>query len=74
MLTRKLFTLLLLLAAITSYSQKNFSYSPEKPGAGSVISFTYEPETHGRTDSNDRYCGRYAESFLRMADCSENLK
>lgn len=43
MFIRKILTGLLLLTAITTYSQKNFSYSPEKPGAGSVISFTYEP-------------------------------
>jgi len=43
MFLRKLFTLLLSLAAITTYSQKNFSYTPENPKAGDVITFTYEP-------------------------------
>ena len=43
MLTRKLFTMLFLLAAITTYSQKNFSYTPQNPKAGDLISFTYEP-------------------------------
>jgi thiol-disulfide isomerase/thioredoxin len=43
MFTRKLFTLLLLLTAITTYSQKNFTYTPANPKAGDVITFTYEP-------------------------------
>src|SRR5437762_10351088 len=43
MLTRKFICLLLLLATITSYSQKNFSFSPDKPKPGDVITITYEP-------------------------------
>src|SRR5215216_5110137 len=43
MLTRKLLIVLLLLAATTTFSQKNFSYSPEKPKPGDVITITYEP-------------------------------
>src|SRR5258705_7685469 len=43
MLSQKLFTVLLLTASITLKAQKNFSYTPEKPKPGDVISFTYEP-------------------------------
>ena len=43
MLNRKFLCLLLLIATITSYSQKNFSFSPEKPKPGDVITITYEP-------------------------------
>src|SRR5215211_8224883 len=43
MITRKLICLLLLLATVTAYSQKNFSFSPEKPKPGDVITVIYEP-------------------------------
>ena len=43
MLTRKILSFLFLLSAITVYSQKNFQFSPEKPKAGDLITFTYEP-------------------------------
>jgi thiol-disulfide isomerase/thioredoxin len=43
MLTRKFPLLLLLLAAITGYSQKKFSFTPEHPKPGDVIKITYEP-------------------------------
>jgi thiol-disulfide isomerase/thioredoxin len=43
MINRKFICLLLLLSAVTSYSQKNFSFSPEKPRPGDVITITYEP-------------------------------
>jgi len=33
----------LLLIAITTQAQKNFTYSPENPKPGDVITFTYEP-------------------------------
>jgi thiol-disulfide isomerase/thioredoxin len=43
MFTKQLFTTLLLLITIALTAQKNFTYSPEKPKAGDVITFTYEP-------------------------------
>src|SRR5436853_7625278 len=43
MLNRKFICLLLTLATVTAFSQKNFSYSPEKPKPGDVITITYEP-------------------------------
>ena len=43
MLYQRLFTALLLIASITLNAQKNFTYTPEKPKPGDVISFTYEP-------------------------------
>jgi thiol-disulfide isomerase/thioredoxin len=43
MLTRKFISLMLILATLTSYSQKNFSFSPEKPKPGDVITLIYEP-------------------------------
>lgn len=43
MSTKKLFAALLLLATITAQSQTNFTYTPEKPKPGDVITFTYIP-------------------------------
>src|SRR4026209_1644826 len=43
MFTKQFFTALLLLSAITLTAQKNFTYTPEKPKPGDVITFTYEP-------------------------------
>jgi hypothetical protein len=43
MFTKNFFTALLLLIAINLQAQKNFTYSPEKPKPGDVITFTYEP-------------------------------
>jgi len=43
MLYQKFFTALLLIASITLKAQKNFTYTPEKPKPGDVITFTYEP-------------------------------
>ena len=43
MFTRKLLSVLLLLSAIATQAQKNFSYLPENPKPGDVITFTYEP-------------------------------
>ena len=43
MIVKKLFVAILLLIAINLTAQKNFSYSPEKPKPGDVITFTYEP-------------------------------
>lgn len=43
MLFRKLLVLLLLVATLTVHSQKNFTYSPEHPKPGDVITFTYQP-------------------------------
>lgn len=43
MLTRKFLTLLLLLITVAVQAQKNFSYTPENPKPGDVVSFTYEP-------------------------------
>ena len=43
MLFKKTSFLLLLLAAITLNAQKNFTYTPEKPKPGDLITFTYEP-------------------------------
>src|SRR5258708_29893859 len=40
---RNFICLLLLMATVTAYSQKNFSFSPEKPKPGDVITITYEP-------------------------------
>lgn len=39
----KLMLLLLLFTATATQAQKNFSYTPEKPKPGDVITFTYEP-------------------------------
>ena len=43
MIYRKLIVLLLLFSTVIVSAQKNFSFSPEKPKPGDVISFTYEP-------------------------------
>ena len=43
MLYQKCITALLLIASITLNAQKNFTYTPEKPKPGDVITFTYEP-------------------------------
>jgi thiol-disulfide isomerase/thioredoxin len=43
MFTKKFISLLLLFATITVYSQKNFSFSPEKPKPGEVVTVSYEP-------------------------------
>src|SRR5689334_18422085 len=43
MLPRNLLSCLLLFITITVQAQKNFSYSPENPKPGDVVSFTYEP-------------------------------
>ena len=43
MFTRKLLSVLLLFSAIATQAQKNFSYLPENPKPGDVITFTYEP-------------------------------
>lgn len=43
MLTRKLLTALVLLFTIATQAQKNFTYSPENPKPGDVVTFTYEP-------------------------------
>lgn len=43
MFKKQFFTALLLLGVITVTAQKKFTYSPEKPRAGDVITFTYEP-------------------------------
>lgn len=43
MFTRKLLPALLLFFAIATQAQKNFTYTPEKPKPGDVITFTYEP-------------------------------
>jgi thiol-disulfide isomerase/thioredoxin len=43
MFYQKLFTALLLFAAVTTQAQKNFTYTPEKPKPGDVVTFTYEP-------------------------------
>ena len=43
MIRQKLFTVLLLIASITIQAQTNFTYTPEKPKPGDVITFTYQP-------------------------------
>lgn len=45
MITRKLFTsfLLLVLVIVNASSQTNFTFSPEKPKPGDIITITYEP-------------------------------
>ncbi len=43
MLKRKCITILVLLIAISVQAQKSFTYTPEKPKPGDIISFTYEP-------------------------------
>lgn len=43
MKAQKFLLVILLLVAINSYSQNNFSYSPEKPNAGDLITITYTP-------------------------------
>jgi len=43
MYIRNLLTVILLLAVISLSAQKNFSYTPEKPKPGEVITFIYEP-------------------------------
>lgn len=43
MIRQKLFVALLLIISITVQAQKNFTYTPEKPKPGDVITFTYEP-------------------------------
>ena len=40
---QKFLLVILLFLAINSYSQNNFSYSPEKPNAGDLITITYTP-------------------------------
>jgi hypothetical protein len=43
MVARKLFFFLLLFIAIKASSQTNFTFSPEKPKPGDIITITYEP-------------------------------
>lgn len=43
MFIKRLLPLLLLFAVSSVQSQKNFTYTPEKPKPGDLISFTYEP-------------------------------
>ena len=43
MLARKLFFFLLLFVAINASAQTNFTFSPEKPKPGDLITITYEP-------------------------------
>ena len=43
MFTRKFIVALLLIITVTAKSQKNFTYTPEKPKPGDKITFTYEP-------------------------------
>jgi len=43
MTTKRLLFFALLFITITTQAQKNFTYSPEKPKPGEVITFTYEP-------------------------------
>ena len=43
MTTKRLLFIALLSVTITTQAQKNFTYSPEKPKPGEVITFTYEP-------------------------------
>ena len=43
MTIKRLFLVTLVLVAVTSQAQKNFSYSPEKPKPGDEITITYEP-------------------------------
>jgi len=42
MYMKKLLIAVLALSTSTIYAQKNFTYTPEKPKPGDVISFTYE--------------------------------
>src|SRR5687768_6890917 len=37
------FCLIFLLLTTTAFAQENFSYSPQNPKPGDVITFTYEP-------------------------------
>lgn len=43
MKAQKFLLIILLFLAINSYSQNNFSYSPENPNAGDLITITYTP-------------------------------
>lgn len=43
MATKQLMIALLLLTTIAIQAQQNFTYSPEKPKPGDIITFTYEP-------------------------------
>ena len=43
MFYQKLFTALLLFVAVATQAQQKFTYTPEKPKPGDVITFTYEP-------------------------------
>src|SRR5689334_7267215 len=43
MLRNLLTSFLLLIITIAVQAQKNFSYSPENPKPGDVVTFTYEP-------------------------------
>ncbi len=43
MFTKNLLAVLLLIITITAQAQKNFSYKPENPKPGDIITFTYEP-------------------------------
>jgi thiol-disulfide isomerase/thioredoxin len=43
MFYKKLLTALLLIVSITTKAQKNFTYTPDKPKPGDVITFTYAP-------------------------------
>ncbi|HMK16936.1 MAG TPA: redoxin domain-containing protein [Chitinophagaceae bacterium] len=43
MFTRKFILALLLIITVTAKSQKNFTYTPEKPKPGDKVTFTYEP-------------------------------
>jgi len=43
MTTKRVLLVVLLFTAITTQAQKNFTYIPEKPKPGDVITFTYEP-------------------------------
>jgi len=43
MTTKRILSALLLFVTITTQAQKNFTYSPEKPKPGDVITITYEP-------------------------------
>lgn len=40
---KMIFFLLITVAAVTTHAQSNFTYSPEKPKAGDIITFYYEP-------------------------------
>ncbi len=43
MIIKRILLAAFVLFAVTAQSQKNFTYSPEKPKPGEVITFTYEP-------------------------------